>query len=222
MDYFMDSPDGRKISWPAQRDLLPGYREAVWVGEQSVVDQKNPDWVHTNLYQATLLIKDDKIIAYKFTERKFKPGTGEVYNATVDEYKHAQAYKTLLADFKKFYGEPLKESDLYVTDFVYGSQCTMLGLVPEGRKQVNEWIVENDKAALMNWLKSANTEKQVYALEGILYLRKKNKIKLSTSEKKIVAYVKSKQGTMSVCNENTDFAAMFIPDIIQALIVRFK
>lgn len=222
MDYFMDSPDGRRISWPAQRDLLPGYREAVWAGEQLIIDKKNPDIIHDYLYHATLLIKDDKIIAYKFSERKFRKHTLEVYYATVHEFKDSKAYNTLKADFNRFYDQPLKEDDLFETSFVYGDQCTMLKTIPEGRKQLHEWIAGKNKMALMSWLKSANTEKQVYALEGILQLQKEDSITLTEAEQKIMKYVKGKQGTMSVCDGSTDLVHMYIPDIIQALDERFK
>lgn len=61
------------------------------------------------------------------------------------------------------------------------------------------WVVENNKAHLLTWLSSANTEKQVYAADGLLQL-KKTGTSLSVDEMRVIDFIINKKGTMFVCS----------------------
>jgi hypothetical protein len=67
------------------------------------------------------------------------------------------------------------------------------------RMQLNDFVTKKDQNSILKWLKSANTEKQVYAVEGILKL-KESGIKLSKSDLEIIKFIINKKGTMNVCH----------------------
>ncbi|HEX8546817.1 MAG TPA: hypothetical protein VF691_07630, partial [Cytophagaceae bacterium] len=87
---------------------------------------------------------------------------------------------------------------------------------PEGRQQVGKWVADKNKRELLKWLKSANTEKQIYAVDGLYQLEKVG-LKLSEEEKKILAFVVNKSGTMNVC-----FGCMHTKEEIVSVTRKFK
>lgn len=220
--YTWNSSDGVSHSWKALREIAPGYREVVWVGEEMLFDKKNPDVLLAFLYQVTFIIKDDRIIQYDFIERNFRGATLETVFDTVDSYRNLKALNLMKVAFTKFYGQSLVQDDLFITSLVYGYTCKHVGMILEGRKQMDEWVAGKNKAALVNWLKSANTEKQVYAVEGLMQLQEKDQVVLTAAEQKIISYVKSKEGIMTADLGDCNVTQYFIPNVIQRLEERFK
>lgn len=192
--------EGIQVSWPLLREVMPGYREALWIAEQLIPDARNPDIIHSYRYPVTLLLQDDQIIAYTFTERRFPEDVTQApYYATVKRYRDKQALAQFETAFHRFYGVPLRDDDLYQTGIVYGDTCTMFKQVPEARTQVTEWVAAKNKDALLTWLTSACTEKQVYAVDGLHQLQRKRAVKLSPAEQHLVNYIRKKEGTVNAC-----------------------
>lgn len=88
---------------------------------------------------------------------------------------------------------------MFVTDFVYGEHCGLAGVNPEGRQKIDKWVTNKNKPELLKWLKSTNTEKQLYAAEGLYELRKLG-VRITDEELLILKFVTTKSGTVHVCS----------------------
>jgi len=73
------------------------------------------------------------------------------------------------------------------------------GVNPDGRQQIDQWVRNKNKNALLNWLKSTNTEKQIYAVDGLSQLKKLG-VKIADEELLIMKFVTTKSGTIRVCS----------------------
>jgi hypothetical protein len=82
---------------------------------------------------------------------------------------------------------------------LYLVSIVALQVKPKGRRQIDEWVADRNKSKLVEWLTSTNTEKQVYAVDGLLQL-KKTGMKLSDDELKIMKFVIGKSGTIYTCS----------------------
>jgi hypothetical protein len=204
--------------WECLRDLTTDFQEGVFIFEKSVPNKNNPAISSVYSFSVNLITTKTTIVYYKLSEKKNKKvGTDwKSYYELIDNFKDDKAFEKVKSTFKSTFQSDLNENELFVTDFVYGSHCGFAGVNPKGRQQIDNWVAEKNKAELLKWLKSANTEKQVYAVDGLLQL-KKSGIKLTDKEKKIIKFICSKNGTLYVCS-----GCMYNPQDIGSVTKRFK
>lgn len=107
--------------------------------------------------------------------------------------------KDLKKTFRKIFESDLNESELFVTDYIYGNACGVGAMYSNERMQLNNFVDRKDKKSILKWLNSTNTEKQIYAVEGILKLKKIG-IDLSKTELERIKYITHKKGTIRVCS----------------------
>ncbi|MEO8406338.1 MAG: hypothetical protein ABI480_17140, partial [Chitinophagaceae bacterium] len=166
---------GIQASWVINRDIVSEYQEAVVeVAEKEPLKKKN---YRTHHYTINLLATRTDIFYYKLTERIDTdddiPGsmaTDETTNHFIDEAKYTMFEKT----FKDVYGVALDRRDIFLTSIVYGSSCGIAGEDPAYMQRLSTLIVEKNLTTIRSWLKSANTEKQLYAIAGYKALAKQN------------------------------------------------
>jgi hypothetical protein len=187
--------------WECLRDLTTDFQEGVFIFEKSVPDKDNPAVSSVYTFRVNIITTKTTIAYYELSEKKNKKvgDNWEPYYEPIDNFKDSKAFDNLKATFKDIFQSDLNENELFVIDFVYGSHCGFAGVNPKGRQQIDNWVAEKNKAELLKWLKSTNTEKQVYAVDGLLQL-KKSGVKLTDEEVKIINFICSKNGTMYVCS----------------------
>jgi len=217
-DNLYDKEKGVNSHWICFRDLTTDFKEGVFFFEKSIPDKNNSSISSVYFFRVTLIVTEKNIVYYELSEQKNKKvGTSwKPYYDPIDKYKDDKAFSNLKNSFKSIFQTDLNESELFVTDFAYGKHCGFAGVNPIGRQQIEEWVTKKDKAQLLKWLKSANTEKQVYAIDGLFQLKKVGII-LTDKELEIIKFVINKDGTMYVCSGCTHYY-----DEISSVTKKFK
>lgn len=196
------SNEKRIIShWESLRDLTTNFQEGVFIFEKSVPDSENPAISSVYTFRVTIIASKTKIAYYELSEKKNKK-VGSVwkpYYETIDKFKDSVAYNNLKSEFESIFKTDWDEKDLFVTDVFYGSHCGMVGTDPIQRHQIDNWILNKNKMEILNWLKSTNLEKQIYAIDGLTELRKEG-IELTDNELSIMKFVINKKGTIFTCS----------------------
>lgn len=185
---------GHRAEWKSLRDLSDEFQEAVFIFEEKVPEINDPSLLKTYSFRINIISSSSKIIYYNLSEQKYNKHN--FFWVTIDSYKNDTSFEHLKLTFKNIFKSDLYEKDLFVIDFIYGSNCGLERENPKGRIQIDKWVKQKNKNALLKWLKSANTEKQVYAIDGLYQM----KSKLRDEEIKIVKFICSKKGKMYVCN----------------------
>jgi hypothetical protein len=188
---------GISSHWESLRDLTTEFKEGVFIFEESAPDINSP--IYT--YKVSIIATKTKIVYYELSEMKNKKvgKNWESYYESVSKFKDEKQFNNLKNSFKSIFNSDLNEAELFVTDFVYGENCGFGGASPKGRQQIDKWVKYNNKIELLNWLKSTNTEKQVYAVDGLFQL-KKTGTKFTKEELKMIKFVINKRGTIYVCS----------------------
>jgi hypothetical protein len=187
--------------WECLRDLTANFKEGVFIFEKSVPDKDNPAISSVYTFRVTLITTDKSIVYYELSEEKNKKvgNDWESYYDPINKFKDKKLFDSLQNSFKRIFQSTLNENELFITDFVYGKHCGLAGVDTKGRQQIDEWVTNKNKTELLKWLKSTNTEKQIYAVDG-LYQLKKVGTKLTSEEMKMINFVTKKSGTIYVCS----------------------
>lgn len=195
------SSDGTVSYWGCLRDLTTEIKEGVVEFRVTVRRKENPSMDSIYTYNVNLLTSKTAIIYYDLSEIKVKEqvdGKGS-YFVSIVSFKNDSLYGVLKQTFKQIYQADLNERELFTTDIIYGESCGFAGIYPEARFQINEWVKSKNKIELLNWLRSTNTEKQIYAVDGLFQLKKLG-VKFSEDEVKLINYVCKKSGDIKTCS----------------------
>lgn len=198
-DTVSNVEQGINAHWESLRDLTADYQEGVFIVERFVPERDNPAIQSVYTYRVNLIATKTTLAFYELSELKNKKVKWKPYYDMLESYKDDTLFQDMKASFSRIFNAELREKGLFVTDFVYGDGCGFVGTDPIGRQIINQWVVENNKANLLTWLSSANTEKQVYAADGLLQL-KKTGTSLSVDEMRVINFIINKKGTMFVCS----------------------
>ncbi|MES2516282.1 MAG: hypothetical protein V4580_19160 [Bacteroidota bacterium] len=187
--------------WVVLRDLTPDYKEGVFYFEKSIPDKENTDVSSVYTFRLRLITSEKKILYYELSEKKNKKIAGhwEPYYETIDKFRNDSIYTIFQRSFQEIFRAEVNDRELFVDDFVYGLNCGNTGENPTGRKLINELVKYKDKKELLKWLQSTNTEKQVYAVDG-LYQLKQTGLKLTVQELNMIKFVMGKKGTLYTCS----------------------
>lgn len=201
-----DKNNGISWHWESLRDLTTNSKEGVFIFTKLVPDKENPSTGSIYTFRVNIITTNKYILFYELSEEKNRQvgKNWESYYQTIAKSKDDDAFDSLKSSFKSTYNLDLDEKELFVTDFVYGDACGLVGTPPTGREQINKWILAKDKTELLKWLKSTNTEKQIYAVDGLLQLKLKG-LKLTSEEIKVIKFVINKRGTMNICSGCTHY-----------------
>lgn len=196
-----DKKNEIRTYWKYLRDLTSNYKEGILIIEKSVPILFNKNISNVYTYRVTLITTDTKIVCYEFSEKKYKKIGDELieYYDPITKYTDEILYDSLKKSFKDVFKADFNENELFLTDIVYGEDCGIFGSNPKAREKVNTWVVFNNKEELLNWLKSTNTEKQIYAVDGLFQLRQKGTT-FTEEELKIINSILNKKGTIQTCS----------------------
>ena len=153
-------------------------------------------------YKINLLCDGNKIIYAKVlsaNKKKF-------------EEQDSAAVKQFYKSYTAFFSAKVKISDFFVDTIVYGRGCGIVGTDPASRKKMAALVAAKNTKELTKWLQNANTEKQLYGVEGFLDLEKKG-YKLDALQKKLIDFITTKKGEAKTCNsslfENKKISSIF-------------
>jgi hypothetical protein len=180
-----------RAHWQQLRDLTPSCQEGVVIISERITGRKQQ---LTHLI--ALLVSGNGIICYRLLEED-SLGEANEWKEPVDSFRSETGMAELKAAFQQVYGAPLDESDLFGSH-PYGTACDADGAPPRMRYIQALLVEEKDIATLNNWLASANSEKQVYAVDGLYQLKQKGYI-LTAEQERLIGIIKNKRGTISVC-----------------------
>ena len=123
---------------------------------------------------------------------------------------------SLKSSFKRTYSAALKEEDLNADDHMVGFGCGYSGEAPELMLQLIKILDKKDYNEVDNWLKSANIEKQVYAIIALNNLKKSGR-KITAEQKRIIDIIKRKSGKVRVCrgcSESNDNISDIVKNVL--------
>jgi hypothetical protein len=214
---FADTISNKKNNisayWDIERDIAKRFQEKIWIAEKSVPDKANPSISTVYTFRLNLITADNKILYYDFQERKSKKVNDRWvdYYITIDKYKNEKLYRSLEVEFLKAFDTKLNSADLFIDTIVFGQGCGD-GIYdgddpieeakyanPKEDYILNNYIKNKDRKAILSLIHSANTEKQLYGVKGLLELQKVG-ITLTQREIEIVKNVLGKSGTARTCS----------------------
>ncbi|HSC40055.1 MAG TPA: hypothetical protein VLD19_19360, partial [Chitinophagaceae bacterium] len=153
----------------------------------------------------------DIVPGYSFDEIKYRKGlTGQWVpdTVTIDKWRDKRKYTGFETTFRQVYRDTLNHRELFLTSIVYGISCGAGGAVPEYMQLLEGLLRKNDVAAIRQWLKSPNAEKQLYAVYGYRALRRRGYIP-TQEENRLFAIIQQKQGSVSSCSGCTSSGKTF-------------
>jgi hypothetical protein len=201
---YIDKPQKSNVDfgWEMLRTIVGDYQEGIIKIEENLPANDGTGGNFINNYRVYLLAGKNKIFYYKFIKTVYKNKGSEQWDKNeevIDSLNDNAEYLSFENSFKQTYGDTLNQYDLFLTSIVYGSHCGIAGVNPEYMEQLNLLLQDNNVDIVRQWLKSANAEKQLYALKGYRILVNQG-YNLSDEEKRIISIVEQKKGSVSTCS----------------------
>ena len=181
------------------REIFQDYKEVYYE-----VFDKYP--LVGNTHSLKMIVKGNKIIYYHFSfvnvERK---GEKRIFTIVpIDTFIDITKYNTFKSEYRNEYEADLYETDLWKFKIV-GQFCG-LRITLDNIKDYDDMISlvnSNKRDSLLQWLQSANLEKQMFGLWGYNLLMKKQTTP-SILELKLIATILAKKAKGEVCGGGCD------------------
>ena len=184
-----------------EREIVNDYFEQIIEFKKEVQDPENSA-IHTIYTHKIKLVKkkEGDIVYYKVIKLKNVKSNGEwVPTEIIIEEKSNDKLEQFKKDYVNTYSVSLNFDELFETEIVYGNHCGFAGMEPEYRVKMNELIESKDTVTLVQWLKSATIEIQLYAIDGILTLKKEG-VDFDKQVLDLIDIIEKKEGTAYTCS----------------------
>jgi hypothetical protein len=201
------------VRWKVRREILPGHEEEAFV----INVFRNDGSSRWDNYSLELLSAGKYIFYYKFTATKFTDTTGDdwkSYDVLLDSFTDVAAYERFEKSFIKAFGVSINKAEMFVDDIVYGDLCGYGGGAPHYRYLLDSLLQKRDSKTILSWLRSPNTEKQLYGLQGAAILDRLG-YKVSADDERIIKIIRQKKGFVYTCG-----GCFFSSDSIHKVIAR--
>lgn len=186
--------------WELKRDLTPASQECALNVTVSIPSKKDLNIGTIYQYYITLLTNNGEIIFYNFSKKEgYGPSYEDFTLQILDSFRNETLLNNLYKNFFTIYGDSLHRDELFYNSNVYGSFCSAGAQKPEMRLESDLIVSNNDSELLTTWLRSTNTEKQVYGIDGLYQLKEKG-YKLTTEQIRLINIIKHKKGYLNICN----------------------
>lgn len=215
---YVDSLGARNLffipGWVTQREIVAGYEERK---TQLVVLRREARGRPEN-YNIELLTRGGYIFYYKLTERKFKDNLNEnndslvSYDVVLDSFRDATVYNAFENAFFRAYGINMDPAEMFASNIVFGDMCGYAGSAPEYREKLDLLLQKRDAKTIFSWLRSANTEKQLYGLQGAYALQQMG-YDIPPQDAQVIKLIRKKKGFAYTCG-----GCIFSHDPIQNVI----
>jgi hypothetical protein len=204
LDDYIVMTDSRRLKmsqWRALREIAPGYSEGIAVISFYVPPFRRDSLGNNYLtYKLSILSHGDSILYYSVEERVMMRQQAKI-KVTYEPVLSlgSKNIAELDSSFYKTFHVALNKRELFVDTIIYGDYCgEVLTPTPE-RRMINLFVEENNDKELLSWLTSTNTEKEVYAVDGLLQLKKKA-YKIDDPTWALIKYIIAKKGTIQTCD----------------------
>lgn len=185
--------------WKLKRDLTPNFQEGIVDIEESFPDKSRPGVSTVYGYRINLIATDSEIIYYDFAEKSHKtPHWDNFELEVIDSFRNSNMIDSLKTSFQKIFKTTLDNKELFVDKNVFGYRCYIDASKPVMREQLDTLVKERNMKVLNSWLRSPNAEKQVYAIDGLLQLKRKG-VKLTKDMLQLMEIIKRKKGYIQIC-----------------------
>jgi hypothetical protein len=207
--------------WDLKRDITPIFQEAIVDIDESFPDKDKPGISTVYRYRINLIATDKEIVYYDFGNKASKSASWDDFELDVlDSLRNKRLMDSLQSSFSNNYATQLNWKELFIDTNVYGYACSIAGEMPDMRQELQIIISKKNYQILNDWLKSANTEKQVYAVDGLYQLKRKG-YKLTGEQQKLISILKSKKGQLNVCR-GCIYSSDSIGEIVNGIIAGRK
>jgi len=190
-------------SWELLRTVVSEYKEVV-IGIHKASSRGGSSPNEYFLYSINLVASNEKIIFYEIKRKKIKV-RGNPDFETEEVIKDENNYNKFKTSFRDVYHTDPDINDLFLgcTDFflksiVYGDHCGIAGTDPTYLQKLSAMIEAKKFSEIRKWLKSANAEKQLYALRAYRYLTSQG-YELTDEENRLLPIVQRKQVMVNGC-----------------------
>ncbi|GAB2819329.1 hypothetical protein [Ferruginibacter profundus] len=195
----VDPNSKTRAIWELKRDLTTTFQECIIDADESFASETEPNISTVQRYRINVLATSKKIIYYDFAEKESNGPSWDDFTLNITEsFCNDILFADLKRDFFNTYSDSINQKELFNNSNVYGSACSIAGQKPEMREE-NDVIVENKNVQLLTkWLKSTNTERQVYGIDGLYQLKKKG-YQLTAEQARLITIIKNKKGNLNIC-----------------------
>lgn len=112
-------------------------------------------------------------------------------------------YKNFLNQFKETYKSTLNRKYLFIDTINFGNQCKPDSALTSEHQLMNKYVAEKNIKALTAWLKSGNTELQIFAVKVLRFLKNNNE-NISKEIMDLTQLVLSKKGNINLCQDGLE------------------
>lgn len=185
------------IYWRLYREVLPGYYEGTI---QIYYTEPYSDWRHKLFpIRVNVLVKDSTIF---YWIRKSQDSNAH-YTQVYDSFVIDNEYKNFVTQFKSTYKSELNRKYLFIDTINFGNQCKPDAELTTEFKLMNKYVADKNIKALTNWLKSGNTELQLFAVKALKFLKNNNE-NISKELMDLTELVLSKKGNINLCQDGLE------------------
>jgi len=185
---YKEKKDQVTIDTGYNRDIIPGFQEAIFYLEKSIAQKS----------RICIVRKENSIIYCRVECYAINSKSIHAQDSTY-EFADTAKMNLLKVAFQKNIGMPLNEKELFIDSIYYGKECSGASKSnPPAQDTIYKWVANLNMDGLKSWLQSTNTEKQVYALQGLNSLAAKGK-PIPAELRKIIQVILQKNGTMNYC-----------------------
>jgi hypothetical protein len=172
------------ISEKRYREIIPEYFEECFRLE---------DKTEQRVTDIDLIVHGNQIVCWYLNKPLLRD-----YPNSVDSFFDQKAFHPFELAFLKKYHRPIYKNDLFVRSLFSTDFCGTSGNYTREMEAVEEIISLNDTTLLEKWLRSANVEKQLYAVYGLSKLHQKH-ISINPESLDLIDYISHKEGNTWSC-----------------------
>lgn len=214
---FVDKPrrSNTTFYFKTLRSIVGNYREGVIQINQTFPSNEGDGISIVENFTVYLLINNNRIFFYRIVKTEYSEDGNEPWaneNLRIDHDEDSTEWDAFEGVFRQTYGQSLNHEDLFLTSIIFGEHCGYTGESTPFSDHLNKYLLDNNVDGIREWLKSANTEKQLYALKGYMILTRQGYYP-TEEEKRLISIVGKKEGVVFTCS-----GCMYTSSDIQSVI----
>ncbi|MFT5819354.1 MAG: hypothetical protein ACI8ZM_000577 [Crocinitomix sp.] len=207
------------------RDIFNQYQETYVQFQESYLKDPFEEKYETNLYNVKIISRCDTILFYEIAKQEsHKDNNGkwkrtETTEATKTDLKR---YKKFTEEYEEVFHTSFDITDLFTDDsrILYGFSCGLGGGLLSLRKELNSFIKTKDTVAILDWLSCARPVFQLYAIDGVLTLKKQG-INFEPYVYNMIQIIAAKNGAVFTCR-GCEVMPNLISEIAEGILARHQ
>lgn len=183
-----------------KQDLTREHQECIYYFSKICQDTSTIGEKKRFTFRVRIIAHKNNIIYYELSKdlrKRINERYIENYQI-ISSFKNDTAFAYLNKSFYKIFKTEINQNELFIENGRFGSVCGWAGIDPKERIEADMFSKNKDKNSFINWLKSTNTIKQIYAIEGLYHLYKDG-VTLTEDELAMISFIKEKKGVIETC-----------------------